>query len=318
MEFRLKDVSLSVDEINGKRIGGYINVTNRESEVLFSKRRNKYFKEIMQSGVFQESINEGRNIPLLLEHNYEKQLADLQSGTLELREDQIGLRFDAVINDEEVYQKVKEGKINSCSFGFSVLEDSFEPINSRLEKRYVRKIKLDEVSLVSNPAYVGSLCETRALEEELKQEELNQDVTPETEEKPKVEEDKKDDIATNKAETNEQGSDEQEVSEEGRELEEEIKEEVKEEIKDEIHDEENVDNQQLREEPAKSEGIDKELIKAIVLEVLAGMSNDKQTTDEVETQEEKIITPQEPEEQKRSGMSKEVLRMRTELLKLQG
>lgn len=172
MEFRLKDVSITVDEVNGRKIGGYVNVTQRESEILYSKKRNMYFKEIMTSGVFQESLNEGRNIPLLYEHDWNKQLADLRSGTLTLKEDQIGLRFDAVINDDKVYEEVKKGRINSCSFGFIVLEDKIEPINSRLEKRIVTKIKLEEVSLVSNPAYVGSLCEARSLQEELSQEEL--------------------------------------------------------------------------------------------------------------------------------------------------
>lgn len=172
MEIRLRDVMISADDLENRKIGGYINVTNRESEVLYSKRRGMYFKEIMQPGVFQDAIANNKNIPLLLEHDYGKQLADLRSGTLELREDNIGLRFDAVITDDEVYNRVKDGKINSCSFGFSVLEDSYEPINSKLEKRFVKKIRLDEVSLVENPAYIGSLCETRALEEELRQEEL--------------------------------------------------------------------------------------------------------------------------------------------------
>ena len=172
MEIRLRDVTISVDDLENRKIGGYINVTNRESEVMYSKKRGMYFKEIMQPGVFKDAIDNNKNIPLLLEHDHGKQLADLRSGTLELREDNIGLRFDAVINDDDVYRNIKDGKINSCSFGFSVLEDSFEPINSKLEKRFVRKIKLDEVSLVENPAYIGSLCETRALEEELREEEL--------------------------------------------------------------------------------------------------------------------------------------------------
>lgn len=172
MEIRLRDIAISVDDLENRKIGGYINVTNRESEVMYSKKRGKYFKEVMRSGVFKDALGGDKNIPLLLEHDYEKQLADLRSGTLELREDNIGLRFDAVLTDDEVYQRVKDGKINSCSFGFSVIDDTYEPINSKLEKRFVSKIILDEVSLVSNPAYIGSLCETRALEEELREEEL--------------------------------------------------------------------------------------------------------------------------------------------------
>lgn len=36
MEYRLKDVSLTCEE-GELRVGGYINVTERESEILFSK-----------------------------------------------------------------------------------------------------------------------------------------------------------------------------------------------------------------------------------------------------------------------------------------
>ena len=172
MEFRIKDCQLQADDAGSLKVGGYINVTERESEMLYNKKNGKWFKEIMKKGVFKRAIERaGKNIPLLFEHNWNKKLASLEEGTLELREDNIGLRFDAVIKDETVYEQVKAGIINSCSFGFRVLAEDVESINTRLEKRFVSAIELLEVSLVKNPAYVGSLCETRSYEEELQEEE---------------------------------------------------------------------------------------------------------------------------------------------------
>lgn len=166
-EYRIKDMELQNNEDGSYKIGGYINVTNRESETLYNKKNGKYFKEIMTSGVFEDALERAEEIPLLLEHNWDEKLASTSLGDLKLREDNIGLRFEATIKDESLYQKIKVGIINSCSFGFKVLRERVECINSKLDRRFVDAIELLEVSLVKNPAYVGSLCESRSYEDEL-------------------------------------------------------------------------------------------------------------------------------------------------------
>lgn len=166
-EYRIKDMELQNNEDGSYKIGGYINVTNRESETLYNKKNGKYFKEIMTSGVFEDALERAEEIPLLLEHNWDEKLASTTLGDLKLREDNIGLRFEATIKDESLYQKIKNGIINSCSFGFKVLRERVECINSKLDRRFVDAIELLEVSLVKNPAYVGSLCESRSYEDEL-------------------------------------------------------------------------------------------------------------------------------------------------------
>ena len=172
MEIRLKDVNLEYDN-DAKRIGGYINVVERSSEVMYSHKDCKWFKETMQSGVFKRALQKNQSVPLLLEHDWEKQVAHTNDGTLELREDSIGLRFDAVVS-EDTYKEIEKKGITSCSFGFKINEQQKEPVNTKLEKRYVTNIDLFEVSLVSNPAYVGSLVEKRALEDALKEEEVEE------------------------------------------------------------------------------------------------------------------------------------------------
>ena len=169
MEIRLKDVNLEYDK-EQRKIGGYINVVERPSEILFSHKTGTWFQETMKAGVFTRALQKNKDIPLLLEHDYNKKIANTSDGTLELREDAIGLRFDAIVS-EDSYREIEQRGIKSCSFGFKINEQSSEPVNSKLEKRYVSNIDLFEVSLVQNPAYVGSLVEKRALEDALKEEE---------------------------------------------------------------------------------------------------------------------------------------------------
>lgn len=170
MEFRVLGTDLSCIE-NTKKIGGYINVTERESEILYNKNKGKWFKETMKKGVFERALDRANDIPLLLQHDWDKKLASTSNKTLNLREDQVGLRFEAEIEDEKLYSEIRDGKINHCSFGFSVVTEQIEPINNRLEKRNVEEINLYEVSLVKNPAYEGSIVEARQYEQALKMDE---------------------------------------------------------------------------------------------------------------------------------------------------
>ncbi|GAA0093052.1 hypothetical protein UT300009_30820 [Paraclostridium bifermentans] len=218
MEVRLKDIQL---DFNGeqRKIGGYINVTERESETLYSQKRSRWFKETMKKGVFTRALQKNDSIPLLLEHDWDKQLAHTANGTLELREDAIGLRFDAVVS-EDTYADIQARNIGACSFGFKVNEEVLEEVNPKLEKRYVTNIDLFEVSLVANPAYTGSLVEQRNLEEALQEmEEEHQEVEEErAKEKPKKDEesDKAEDTDEDKEEEVEdtKESDEKEKSDE--------------------------------------------------------------------------------------------------------
>ena len=138
------------------KIGGYINVTNRDSKILKDKN-GKSFIEQVQEGVFKEALNdakiEAREIPLLYRHK------ELIVKNPEIREDHIGLRFDAEV-DMETYNKVKDENLQ-CSFGFTPLKQKVEDISKNLYRRTLEKIKLLEVTITPNPAYTGSLVEIR-------------------------------------------------------------------------------------------------------------------------------------------------------------
>lgn len=317
MEFRIKDCQLQAEDNGSLKVGGYINVTERESEMLYNKRSGKWFKEIMKKGVFKRAIEKaGQNIPLLFEHDWNKQLASVEEGSLTLREDNIGLRFDAVISDESVYQQVRAGVINSCSFGFRALAEEVESINSKLERRFVSAIELMEVSLVKNPAYVGSLCETRSYEEEL-QEEAKSDI-PEEEERANKQE----------AETEEEKVDdakEQETEEEKVEAEDEAQDEKADDKSEKVEVEDKRFNETMISSTIQTQQeVDKDYIKNIVSELIEAKLEEIKNAEVVEeavNQELNLAKDFHKEVEKEIEAqsmvhSAEVLRLRLELLKL--
>ena len=232
MEIRLKDIKLDYNS-EQRKLGGYINVVERAYETLYSKQRGKWFKETIKAGTFTRALQKNNSIPMLLEHDWDRQIAHTADGTLELREDAIGLRFDAIV-DEDTFNEIQQRNITSCSFGMKVNEQEFEPVNPKMEKRYISNIDLFEVSLVANPAYVGSLVEQRNMEKALEdmKKEVIEEVVEETKEE-LVEEVR----ADKKEEESEKESDNTDVESQ-----------KEEETTDEVEQEEEVSNSDVEEE----------------------------------------------------------------------
>lgn len=232
MEIRLKDIKLDYNS-EQRKLGGYINVVERASETLYSKQRGKWFKETIKAGTFTRALQKNNSIPMLLEHDWDRQIAHTANGTLELREDAIGLRFDAIV-DEDTFNEIQQRNITSCSFGMKVNEQEFETVNPKMEKRYISNIDLFEVSLVANPAYVGSLVEQRNMEKALEdmEKEVIEEVVEETKEE-LVEEVR----ADKKEEESEKESDNTDVESQ-----------KEEETTDEVEQEEEVSNSDVEEE----------------------------------------------------------------------
>ena len=232
MEIRLKDIKLDYNS-EQRKLGGYINVVERASETLYSKQRGKWFKETIKAGTFTRALQKNNSIPMLLEHDWDRQIAHTADGTLELREDAIGLRFDAIA-DEDTFNEIQQRNITSCSFGMKVNEQEFEPVNPKMEKRYISNIDLFEVSLVANPAYVGSLVEQRNMEKAL--EDMEKEVIEEV-----VEETKEELVEEVRADKKEEESDKESDNTD-------VESQKEEKTTDEVEQEEEVSNSDVEEE----------------------------------------------------------------------
>ena len=146
-------------------ISGYVNAVERLSkpirETLHGKVRT--FLERIKAGVFRTALKRNKNVLVLLNHNSQRVLASTEDGNANLEEDNIGLRAEITITDEEVVQKAREGKLSGWSFGF-IANDDVLSTEGNDEIRTVTDMELLEVSILDDtkaPAYYGTSIESR-------------------------------------------------------------------------------------------------------------------------------------------------------------
>jgi HK97 family phage prohead protease len=102
---------------------------------------------------------------MLLNHDRGHKLAATSEGTLELREDSIGLKASADITDEFVISKAKSGLLRGWSFGFRATDQEIEQRSGKIPRRIIKSMDLFEVSVIDDthtPCYNGCSLEYRA------------------------------------------------------------------------------------------------------------------------------------------------------------
>jgi uncharacterized protein len=129
------------------------------------------FTEVIERGAFADALKEGRSVPLLIEHDG-LALADTETKTLTLSEDDTGLRFAAELDasdpdTQRVLPKLKRGTLRKMSFGFTIArggDEWNEDEKTGAITRTIRKVaSLFDVSLVTNPAYPDTAAALRSL-----------------------------------------------------------------------------------------------------------------------------------------------------------
>ena len=138
-----------------------VNAIERNSKPLNS--RIGQFVERICKGAFTRAIKRNDDIHILLNHDWSRDLGSTKDGTLELEEDNIGLKARAVITDEDVVKKAKRGDLIGWSFGFTD-EDVENSIEKGMPTREVKDLNLYEVSILDRtkvPAYDGTLIMAR-------------------------------------------------------------------------------------------------------------------------------------------------------------
>lgn len=149
-------------------VDGYVNAVDRFSKPLRDK--NGKFIEKILPGAFARAISKAKNILVLLNHDKSRVLADTKSGKAKLYEDNIGLRAIVEIEDADVIEDAKQGKLRGWSFGFTPLSEDEEENEDGIKERTVKSLELYEVSIINQkkiPAYYGTSIELRNDEETL-------------------------------------------------------------------------------------------------------------------------------------------------------
>lgn len=125
------------------------------------------FKEIVRKGAFNESIGKD-DIRALFNHDPNYVLGRNRAGTLELVEDEIGLRVKITPPDtswaKDILTSIRRGDITQMSIGFIVLDDKWSTKDG-MDVREIRKVQLFDVSPVTFPAYTATDVGVRAMQE---------------------------------------------------------------------------------------------------------------------------------------------------------
>ena len=85
---------------DGLHISGYVNVPGRESRPVVTPRGRVI--EVIEQRAFARALERAGGIDMLLDHDRSRVLASTSKGTLNVREDEVGLRAESVVTDEAV------------------------------------------------------------------------------------------------------------------------------------------------------------------------------------------------------------------------
>lgn len=155
------------DTSEGRKISGYASVFDSYSEPI-----SGLFREIVRPGAFRKTLGEGDQI-LLWSHDTGKPMARKSAGTLNLREDDRGLWFEAQMNGtswaDDAFKAIESRDVTQMSFGFSVIKDRWTfDRESELDQRELLEVALYEVSPVAFPAYPATDVQARSIYESAK------------------------------------------------------------------------------------------------------------------------------------------------------
>lgn len=138
-------------------ISGYFAVFGSEYELWPGA------SESVDPHAFDEALDD--DIRCLINHDTRLVLGRNIAGTLQLRVEEKGLWGEVKINPNDqdavnVYERVKRGDVNQCSFGFDIVAEEFEDRGDSVHWT-IKAVKLYEVSVVTFPAYEETGVEAR-------------------------------------------------------------------------------------------------------------------------------------------------------------
>ena len=157
-EIRTNSVDFEVRaEGDGMTFTGYASVFNSPSEDLGG------FVEYVAPGAFKRSLQSRNEVKLLWNHDSGEPLASLRGGTMQLVEDNRGLKVTAQLPNttrgRDIAELLRTKVIDSMSFGFNVIKDSW---STNGQTRTLESVRLFEVSIVSFPAYEATTAQVRS------------------------------------------------------------------------------------------------------------------------------------------------------------
>lgn len=148
-------------ESEDKVIEGYFVVYNQPTELWPG-----YYEQIDKNAII-ESLD--GDIRALFDHDTSKVLGRTKSQTLTLKNTDEGLYGIIKLNDRDteamnLYERVKRGDIDQCSFGFFIEDSKIDYREDGTIIETIKKLNIMEVSVVTFPAYEQTSVKARQKE----------------------------------------------------------------------------------------------------------------------------------------------------------
>ena len=145
------------DETGDLYISGYFSVFNSIYELWEGAT------ESVAETAFDGALSD--DIRCLIDHDTRLVLGRTKANTLTLKTDSRGLWGEVKINPNDqdamnLYERVKRGDVDQCSFGFDILGEEFQDNGTSIHWT-IKRVKLYEVSIVTFPAYTDTSVSAR-------------------------------------------------------------------------------------------------------------------------------------------------------------
>lgn len=180
------DLELRNAEGEPKKISGYGIVYNRKTQIYDD------LYEIIRPGAARKILEANSDIKCALNHDNRFLFGRTKSGTLQLEENQTGVKYTVTPPDtgwaRDAMVSIERRDIDGSSFTFGVTSEG-EKITKQKDGSYLREIfefaRIGEMGPVTDPAYITTTAELRSAQEEY--EDLTADVETHDNEADKIE-----------------------------------------------------------------------------------------------------------------------------------
>ena len=149
-------------------IAGYASVFYVEGDAGTEYQLFPDLKERIMPRAFNTALRDKHNAAALFNHDPNMILGRVAAGTLKLKKDMRGLRYevDPPASRQDVVEAIRRGDVTGSSFGFRVLEQKFKKEKlddgAEMDVREIHSVELLDISPVVYPAYEGTSTAIRS------------------------------------------------------------------------------------------------------------------------------------------------------------
>lgn len=162
IERRTIVTELRASESDGARyITGHGAVFDQEAEIWDG------IFEVVRAGAFIDTMNRA-DVRALFNHDPNFVLGRNRAGTLQLSEDEIGLAYRILLNEDvsyarDLYASLQRGDITQSSYAFLPVQQRWTDREDGTQLRELLQVDLFDVSPVTYPAFLGADSQARGI-----------------------------------------------------------------------------------------------------------------------------------------------------------